>query len=62
MIEINYKNSLEFLKNRFKTGGPRVRKWVLKELRARWTEVDKETQLKMNIFNSEEPPTSPQSP
>jgi len=58
MTDIHYKNSLEFLKNRFKTGSPEVRKWVLEELRLRWTEVDKEWQGILDIFKSDPSPTS----
>jgi hypothetical protein len=59
---IIYKNSIEFLKERFDNGGPDVRRWVLKELRLRWTEVDHDWQQKLSIFRNVYPATYPQRP
>lgn len=45
MPVINLKSSIPFLKERFLNGGPYVRRWALEALKARWAELDEDTQL-----------------
>jgi len=46
------KNSLDFLKKAFIEGPKQRRIWAIEELRKRWTEVDKDWQNKLDIFQS----------
>lgn len=58
LINSGFKNSLEFLKNLFKNGSPRQRKWALAELRHRWTDLDNEWQAKLAIFSNSPYPSN----
>ena len=49
------KNSLYFLKKAFIEGPAQRRIWAVEELRKRWTEVDKDWQSKLDIFDSPYP-------